>query len=238
MKPIGTILFGLLVFAGYLLFPPIRVLALPAIAKFTDATQTSALRFQHRNSATTNKYLIEAMAGGVAVFDYDNDGWLDVFFTNGAKLDAPQADREAPDKSSPEFWNRLFRNNRDGTFTDVTEKAGLRGRGYGMGVATGDYDNDGDTDLLVTNYGEAILYRNNGDGTFADVTAQAKLKTEGWMTSAGFFDFDNDGNLDLFICRYLQWDFAVGNIFCGSTQLTGRGYCHPDKFKPVSSYLF
>src|SRR5437870_5376854 len=123
-----------------------------AVVTYADVTTASGLRFLHRNSAATNKYLIESATGGVAVFDYDNDGWLDVFFVNGAKLKDPQPDAEIPDKSSPEFWNRLFRNNHDGTFTDVTEKAGLQGRGYGMGTAAGDYDNDGFTDLYVTNY--------------------------------------------------------------------------------------
>lgn len=178
------------------------------------------------------------MTGGVAVFDYDNDGWLDIFFVNGAKLKNPQPDGEALDKSSPEFWNRLFRNNHDGTFTDVTDKAGLRGTGYGMGVAVGDYNNDGYPDLFVTNYGSSILYRNNGDGTFTDVTAQAHIKTEGWTTSAGFFDYNNDGCLDLFVCRYLKWNFATGSKFCGTKIPGGRAYCHPDEFKPISNYLF
>ncbi len=210
-------------------------------ARFTDATLSSGLRFLHRNSATPNKYLIETMAGGVALLDYDNDGFLDVFFTNGARIKDTQRDGEPLDKSPPEFWDRLYRNNRDGTFTDVTEKAGVRGKGYGMGVAVADYDNDGDADLLVTGYNVASLYRNNGDGTFSDVTAQSRINTEGqpgWMTSAGFFDYNHDGHLDLFICRYLQWDFASGSIFCGDSRPGGRGYCHPDKFKPISNLLF
>lgn len=206
--------------------------------QFCDATQTAGLRFQHRNAATAQKYLLETMAGGVAVFDYDNDGWLDVFFTNGAKLNTPQSDREPLEKTAPEYWNRLFRNNRDGTFTDVTEKAGLRGKGYGMGVAAADYDNDGDTDLLVTTYGAALLDRNNGDGTFTEIAGQVGLQTDGWLTSAGFFDYDRDGWLDLFICRYVQWDFVAGSQFCGNSQSQGRGYCHPDKFKPIASSLF
>lgn len=177
------------------------------------------------------------MAGGVAIFDYDNDGWLDIFFTNGAKIHPGQRDDEAPDKSAPEFWNRLYRNNRDGTFTDVTERAGVRGTGYGMGVAVGDYDNDGFEDFLVTNYGSVILYHNNGDGTFTDVTVKVGLKTEGWMSSAGFFDYDNDGYLDLFICRYLDWDFSKNKV-CGSREGAGRSYCSPDNFKPISNYLF
>jgi enediyne biosynthesis protein E4 len=211
---------------------------LVAPARFTDATRASGVRFLHRNSATTSKYLIETMGAGAAMLDYDNDGWLDVFLTNGARLKETQRDGESPDKSSPEFWNRLFRNNHDGTFTDLTEKAGVRGKGYSMGVAVADYDNDGDADLLVTGYDVASLYRNNGDGTFTDVTTQSQVDVEGWMTSAGFFDYDNDGRLDILICRYLQWDFAGGSVFCGDNRPGGRGYCHPDKFKPISNYLF
>ncbi len=205
--------------------------------KYTDITQASGLHFVHRNSSTTSKYLIEATTGGVALIDYDNDGWLDVFFVNGAKVKDPQPDGEELDKTAPEFWNRLFRNNHDGTFTDVTEKAGVKGRGYGMGVAVADYDNDGFPDLFVTTYGGSILYRNNHDGTFADVTVQSKIKTEGWATSTGFFDYDRDGYLDLFVCRYVTWNFA-GNIYCGQKKPGERAYCHPDNFKPISNYLF
>ncbi len=140
-------------------------------------------------------------------------------------------------RTAPEFWNRLYHNNHDGTFTDVTEHAGVRGAGFGMGAAVGDFDNDGFEDLLVTNYGSVILYHNNGNGTFTDVTQKAGLRTEGWMSSAGFFDYDNDGKLDLFICRYLNWTFSK-NMFCGSRVEGGRSYCHPDNFKPISDYLF
>ena len=210
----------------------------PEAVKFADVTRESGLSFRHRNSATSRKYLIETMAGGVAVLDYDRDGWLDVFFTNGARLGDPQPDGEPPDKRAPEFWNRLFRNNRDGTFTDATEAARLQGRGYAMGAAAADYDNDGFTDLLVTGYGGAALYRNQGDGAFAEVTARAGVRAPGWTTSAGFFDYNNDGHLDLFICRYLEWDFAAGGIFCGDRRPQGRAYCHPDKFRPVANLLF
>jgi hypothetical protein len=208
-----------------------------APVRYVDVTVTSGLHFLHRNSATPSKFLIETMTGGVALFDYDNDGWLDVFFVNGAKLKENQTDTEPLEKPGPEFWNRLFRNNHDGTFTDVTTKAGLQGKGYGMGVATGDYDNDGDTDLFVTSYGSAVLYRNNGDGTFSDVTAASKLTAQGFLTSAGFLDYDHDGHLDLFVCRYMQWSFA-SNIYCGNKGEDGRSYCHPDNFKPISNLLF
>jgi len=170
---------------------------------YREVSQAARVNFQFHNSPTPNKYLIETMGGAVAIFDYDHDGWPDIFFVNGAALKNPQADGQTLDKSAPEFWNRLFRNNHDGTFTDVTLPAGVRGTGYGMAVATGDYNNDRYTDLLVTNYGNCVLYRNNGDGTFTDVTRQAGLKTDGWNMSAGFFDYDNDGYLDLFITRCL-----------------------------------
>jgi hypothetical protein len=204
---------------------------------YLDITNSSGIHFQDHNSATPEKYLIETMTGGVAIFDYDNDGWADIFIVNGARIHPGQRDDEAPEKSAPEFWNRLYHNNHNGTFTDVTERAGVKGTGYGMGVATGDYDNDGFEDLLVTNYGSVILYHNNGKGTFTDVTAKSGLRTTGWMSSAGFFDYNNDGKLDLFICRYLDWNFSK-NKFCGSRVEGGRSYCHPDNFKPVSDYLF
>jgi Flp pilus assembly protein TadD len=217
-----------------------RVSQLPLhqTAAYVDDASRAGLQFQFRNSPTSTKYLIEAMGGGIAIFDYDHDGWQDIFLVNGARLRDGQRDGEAPDKSAPEFWNRLFRNNHDGTFSDVTERAGLRGSGYGMGVATGDYDNDGFTDLLVTNYGGAVLYRNNGNGTFSDVSAIAGIRTSGWTTGAAFLDYNNDGFLDLFVTRYLDWNFAIGGIFCGDQRPGGRAYCHPDEFKPVSSYLF
>ncbi len=210
--------------------------ATPGVS-YVDITPSSGIHFRQSNSATPEKYLIETMTGGVAVFDYDNDGWADVFLVNGARIRIGQRDGEALDKSAPEFWNRLYRNNHDGTFTDVTEKAGVRGSGYGMGAAVGDFDNDGFEDLLVTNYGGVILYRNNGNGTFTDISQKAGLRVDGWTSSAGFFDYDNDGKLDLFICRYLDWDFSK-NKYCGSRVEGGRSYCHPDNFKPISNYLF
>jgi enediyne biosynthesis protein E4 len=199
-------------------------------------TRPAGLDFQHRNSPTSQKYLIETMGGGVALLDYNNDGLLDLFFVNSGKLNDPVRNPPDFDRGNPAFWNRLYRQNTDGSFTDVTAAAGLSkaGNNYGMGVAVGDYDNDGFPDLYITNYGRNALYHNNGNGTFSDVTEQAGVAGGGWSASAGFFDYDNDGRLDLFVTRYLDWDISR-NILCGSTL---HAYCRPDKFGPVSNLLF
>jgi hypothetical protein len=213
------------------------VVTIQARSSFTDVTTAAGIVFVHENSPTTNKYLIETMGGGVALLDVDNDGWLDVLFTNGARLQDPMPADASPAKSDPRFWNRLYRNNRNGTFTDVTEKARLPGTGYSMGAAVGDYDNDGFDDLYVTQYGSNVLYRNNGDGTFSDATTRAGVAADGWSSSAGFFDFDNDGRLDLFVCRYLRWTFQ-GNAYCGERRPGYREYCHPSSFPSVTSVLY
>jgi hypothetical protein len=212
----------------------------PAGVQFSDATAALGLTFTHANSATSSKYLLETMGGGVAVFDYDRDGRLDAFFTNGARLDDPMPAGKGPDKADPRYWNRLYRQEPDGTFRDVTEKAGVSGvpqNRYGMGVAVGDYDNDGLPDLYVTNYGANTLYRNQGDGTFRDVTARAGVAASGWSASAGFFDFDNDGKLDLFVTRYVLWSFE-DNRYCGEKKPGYRAYCHPDNFEGTTNVLF
>ena len=208
----------------------------PPGIEFEDVTAKSGIRFKHETSRTRQKYLPESMGAGVAMFDYDNDGWLDLFFVNGAKLQDPMPRGSSPDKSDPRYWNRLYHNNRDGTFADVTEKAGLQGRLYGMGVATGDYDNDGYVDLLVTNLGGNILYHNNGDGTFTDVTAKAGVGGSGWCTGACFVDYDRDGRLDLIVSRYVQWDFS--DVYCGEHRPGYRAYCHPDQFEPITHLMF
>ncbi len=180
------------------------------------------------------------MGGGVALLDYDNDGRLDIFFTNGAKIDDPMPDGKMPDKSDRKFWNRLYHQNADGTFTDVTEKAGLTGMPqnyYGMGVAVGDYDNDGFEDIYVTGYGGNTLYHNNGNGTFTDVTKSAGVAGGGWSASAGFFDYDNDGKLDLFVTRYIDWTFKT-NRYCGERRPGYRSYCHPDNYDGVTNILY
>jgi hypothetical protein len=208
--------------------------------RFTDVTQAAGIDFKHESSATSNKYLLETMGGGVALLDYDDDGRLDVFFTNGAKLEDPMPKGGLPDKSDRRFSNRLYRQNPDRTFSDVTEKAGLSGmpqNRYGMGAAVGDYDNDGDPDLYLTNYGGNTLYRNDGDGTFSDVTRSAGVEASGWSASAGFFDADNDGDLDLFVTRYVEWAFEK-NGYCGERKPGYRAYCHPDNYEPVTNVLF
>ncbi len=201
-----------------------------------DVTAQLKIDFRLENSPTNQKYLPETMTGGVALFDYDNDGRLDLFFTNGAKIDDPMPVGRRPAKSDRSFLNRLYHQNADGTFTDVTERAGLGGAGYSMGVAVGDYDNDGYEDLLVTGLDGVVLYHNNRDGTFTDVTAKAGIAANGWSTSAGFFDYNNDGKLDLFIARYLDWDFAK-NIRCGPSEGHGQ-YCHPRYFQGMSNLLY
>jgi hypothetical protein len=209
----------------------------PTPGHFVDATEKLGIHFRQEASPTSKKYLLETMGSGVALFDYDNDGHLDIFFANGARLDDPTPKGTIPKKDSPKYWNRLYHQKSDGTFEDVTERAGLTGFGYSTGVAVGDYDNDGFEDLYVAGYGRGTLYRNNGDGTFTDVTAAAGVAGSGWMTSAAWVDYDNDGRLDLVVARYMQWDFD--DILCGFQGKQGfRSYCHPDLFKPESLLLF
>jgi enediyne biosynthesis protein E4 len=204
--------------------------------KFVDVTSPLGVHFEYRASHTEKKYLLETMGSGVALFDYDNDGRLDIFVVNGAPLMANMARDAIPNKSGPEYWNRLYHQKNDGTFEDVTERAGLQGVGYGMGVAVGDYDNDGYEDLFVTAYGGNRLYHNNGNGTFTDVTESAGVGGSGWSTSAAWIDLDNDGRLDLVVLRYLKWDFR--DIFCGEHKAGSRAYCHPDLFPPISPLVY
>ncbi|MDW8353242.1 MAG: CRTAC1 family protein [Bryobacterales bacterium] len=203
---------------------------------FEDVTATSGVRFVARNSATPNKHQPETMLSGVAVFDYDNDGRLDLYFVNGARM--PELD-----KAGPEYFNRLYRNNGDGTFTDVTLQAGVPGEGYGMGVATADYDNDGFTDLFLPGLNRNLLYRNRGDGTFEDVTRKAGLegihpeRGKLWSIAAGWFDYDNDGWLDLFVVNYCVWK-PEKEPFCGDLQAGYRTYCHPKYYEGLPNFLY
>jgi enediyne biosynthesis protein E4 len=203
---------------------------------FVDVTSTKGLNFHYLSSHTSKKYLLETMGAGVALFDYDNDGRLDIFLVNGAPLGDPTPKGTIPRKTGPEYWNRLYHQKSDGTFEDVTAKAGLQGEGYGMGVAVGDYDNDGYEDLYVTAYGSDRLYHNNGNGTFTDVTEKAGVGGGGWSTSAAWIDLDNDGLLDLVVLRYLEWDFD--DVWCGEHKEGYRTYCHPDYFKPIAPLVY
>jgi hypothetical protein len=190
---------------------------------FTDVATTSGITFRHDNAASPEKYLIETMGSGCGWIDYDQNGLLDLYLVNGATTRVYNPSR--PLRSA------LYRNNGDGTFTDVTGKAGVGAEGlFGMGVAVGDYDNDGFPDLFVLGYGRCILYHNNGDGTFTDVTARAGLENSGrWASSAAWFDYDNDGRLDLVIANYVDW-LPDRNFYCGDTGPGMRSYCHPDDF--------
>jgi enediyne biosynthesis protein E4 len=193
-----------------------------------------SIAFTLDSSESPARHAPETMAGGVAVFDYDRDGRPDIFFVNGAPIDTLI-------KDAPKYWNRLFHNNGDGTFTDVTERAGLKGTGFDVGVAIGDYDNDGYDDIFVAGVYRNTLYHNNGDGTFTDVTEKAGLaqadKQYGplWSVSAVWGDFDNDGHLDLFVVNYLSWDGAKepNCMYNGKPE-----YCHPKFFKSLPSQLF
>ncbi len=234
-----------------LLAPPLLLLVAPSFAQtstspntpgnFVDTTAKSGINFTATASHTPHKYLIETMGSGVAAFDFDNDGLLDLFFVNGAPISDPQAKGSVPQKSGSQDWNRLYHQKKDGTFEDVTEKAGLKGVGYGMGVAVGDYDNDGFEDLYVTAYGGNKLYHNNGNGTFTDVTAQSGTggpTTPGftWSTSAAWVDLDNDGLLDLVVLRYVQWDWD--DEYCGEHREGYRAFCHPDIFPAIPALVY
>jgi hypothetical protein len=204
--------------------------------KFVDVTRKVGIHFDHQSPSTSKKYLLETMGSGVALFDYDNDGRLDIFFANGGRIDDPMQKGAIPQKDGPKYWNRLYHQKPDGTFEDVTAEAGVSGVGYSTGVAVGDYDNDGYDDLFVAGYGRSTLYHNNGNGTFADVTASAGVGGSGWATSAAWVDYDNDGRLDLVVARYMEWDFD--DINCGQRKEGYRSYCHPDIFKPASLLLY
>ena len=199
---------------------------------FVDVTESVGVQFQHYALHTSRKYLLETMGSGVALFDCDNDGRLDIFLVNGAPYSDPTPQGFIPQKTGPQYWNRLYHQKPDGKFEDITEKAGLQGIGYGMGVAVADYDNDGYEDLFVTGYGGNRLYHNNGNCTFTDVTDKAGVGGGGWSSSATWVDLDNDGLLDLVVDRYVTWDW--NDVWCGERREGYRGICHPDVFPPIS----
>jgi hypothetical protein len=191
------------------------------------APRQSGIHWVHVAGMSPEKHLPETSGAGCAFLDYDNDGWMDIYLVNSGKCDFYDP--------KPPLRNALYRNNRDGTFTDVTEKAGVIGGGYGMGVAVGDYDGDGYPDIYVTQYGSSILYHNNGNGTFTDVTEKAGVAAPGWNSSAVWFDYDNDGKLDLFVCGFVEFDKTMS---CGIETNGIRHYCIPRIFKARPSHLF
>jgi enediyne biosynthesis protein E4 len=205
-------------------------------ARFVDVAEKVGVHFQHVAPHTTRKYLLETMGSGVALFDCDNDGRLDIYLVNGAPYTDPTPPGFVPQKIGPKDWNRLYHQKTDGTFEDITEKAGLQGVGYGMGVAVGDYDNDGNEDLYVTGYGSNHLYHNNGNCTFTDVTEKAGVSGGGWSASAAWVDLDNDGRLDLVVDRYVTWDW--NDVWCGEHREGYRGICHPDVFPPIAMLVY
>lgn len=203
--------------------------------RFEEIAAKAKLHVAVSGSPTPNKNQVETMVAGVALFDYDGDGRLDIYVVNGAAIPSLK-------KESPVYWNRLFHGNPDGTFTDLTERAGLSGAGYGMGLAVGDYDNDGRPDLFLANVTGNQLFHNNGDGTFTDVTVTAGLqgaRLDGkkmWSVGAGWFDYNNDGLLDLFVVNYCKWDVNK-DPYCTIGAGT-RGYCHPRYYAPTRNTLY
>ncbi|MDQ6700919.1 MAG: CRTAC1 family protein [Acidobacteriota bacterium] len=203
--------------------------AVPPI-RFHDVAREAGLRFTLENSPTPRKRMIETMPGGVAAFDYDNDGLPDIYFTNGAAIPSLK-------KESPKYFNRLFHNDGQMKFRDVTEAAGVAGEGYSMGVAAADYDNDGFADLFIAGVHRNILYRNLGNGKFEDVSVKSGIKSDEWSVAAGWFDFDNDGLLDLFVVNYGKWSLSFDR-FCGDSTRGLRIYCHPKYFEERPNQLY
>jgi enediyne biosynthesis protein E4 len=203
--------------------------------RFEEIAASSHLNFTTASSPTPNKNQVETMVAGVALLDYDGDGYIDIYLVNGGAIPSLK-------KESSAYWNRLFHNNREGTFSDVTEKAGVAGAGYGMGVAVGDYDNDGRPDLFVANVTGNQLFHNNGDGTFTDVTAKAGLQgatldgKKMWSAGAGWFDYNNDGLLDLFVVNYCKWEVNK-DPYC-TIGGGSRGYCHPKYYAATHNSLY
>jgi hypothetical protein len=238
LSVIGVLFFGFVSMQSVPAQTPKTGSALPALStipgRFVDITERSGVHFQHQAPHTSRKYLNETMGSGVALFDYDNDGRLDLYLVNGAFYPDPTPKGFIPQKTGPEYWNRMYHQKPDGTFEDITVKSGLQGVGYGMGVAVADYDNDGYEDVFVTGYGGNRLYHNNGDCTFSDVTEKAGVGGSGWSSSAAWVDLDNDGVLDLVVLRYVTWEWE--DMWCGPQE--NRGYCHPDVFQPISMLVY
>jgi len=192
-------------------------------------SSTTGIQWVHENARSANRYLPETLGPGCAFLDFDNDGWMDLYFVNSGPCDFW--------KPATPIRNALYKNNRDGTFTDVTERAGVAGGTFGMGVAVADFDNDGWPDLFITAYGRCLLYKNNHDGTFTDITDHSGVATPGWTTSAVWFDYDNDGRLDLFVCSFVDYT-AAHKLECGGNTLGKHYYCIPRAFKGTASFLY
>jgi enediyne biosynthesis protein E4 len=198
--------------------------------RFEEVAGPAGVHFVLENSPTPDKHLIETMPGGIAVFDYDGDGRPDIYFTNGAAIPSLE-------KSAPKYWNRLFHNEGNWKFRDVTQEAGVAGAGYSMGAAAADYDNDGRTDLFVAGVNRNILYHNLGNGHFEDVTAKAGIRSGEWAVAAGWFDFDRDGKLDLWVVHYAKWSITADR-YCGDQTRGVRIYCHPKYYEGLASTLY
>src|ERR1043165_4931845 len=201
----------------------------PAVTFAEVPSSKSGISWTHNNAHSDERFLPETVGAGCAFLDYDNDGWMDIYLVNSGPSDFYNP-------TTP-LKNALYHNNHDGTFTDVTDKAGVAGGNFGMGVAAADFDGDGWVDLYVTGYGRNILYRNNGNGTFTDVTDKAGVAAPGWSTCAVWFDYDNDGRLDLFVSSFVLYDKAAQALYC-TDESKRRYYCAPRFFKPQPSRLF
>ena len=216
-----TIAIGILVGRG--------VLAEDSPVTFAEISREAGIDFRHVNGASADKHLVETMGGGGLFFDYDNDGWLDIFLVDGGSIADPAVAKQAR--------HRLYRNRGNGQFDDVTERSTIRHREYGMGACAGDYDNDGWVDLYITNLGPNVMYRNGGDGVFTDVTRVARVGSPVWSASCAFADLDRDGDLDLFVTNYVTLDVR-NSPFCGNARLRMRFYCHPLNFEPLPNIVY
>jgi hypothetical protein len=199
------------------------------LPQFVDIARQSGLLFRHTNGASAEKHLVETMGSGGMFFDYDDDGWIDIFVVDSGSIADPAVDRQAR--------HRLYHNRGNGTFEDVTDRSGIQHRAYGMGTCAGDYDGDGRPDLYITNYGPNVLYRNRGNGTFADVTATARVGDPRWSTGCAFADLDGDGDLDLWVVNYVDAD-RTRSPFCGDARRGLRFYCHPLEYDPLPSTVY